>query len=63
MDKKQITAIVLIGLSKAFVILFHSTLQKNSLIWEPRTKLCYGFKATLPIDNSAHALQQCYQNL
>ena len=63
MDKKQITVMVLIDLSKAFESLCDSTLKNlvNDRIWVPPTKL-YGSKATLQTVNSSLVLQLHCQN-
>ena len=51
MDKKQITAMVLIDLSKAFDSLCHSTHFVNYKTWVPPTKLFFGWKVILQTDN------------
>ena len=63
MDKKQITVMVLIDLSKAFESLCDSTLKNlvNDRIWIPPTKL-YGSKVTLQTVNSLLVLQLHCQN-
>ena len=58
MDKKQITAMVLIDLSKAFDSLCHS----NYKIWVPPTKPFFTSKVILQTDNSPLVLQLDCQN-
>ena len=58
MDKKQITAMVLIDLSKAFDSLRHS----NYKIWVPPTKSFFTSKVILQKDNSPLVLQLHCQN-
>ena len=58
MDKKQITAMVLIDLSKAFDSLCHS----NYKIWVPPTKSFFTSKVILQTDHSPLVLQLHCQN-
>ena len=64
MDKKQITVMALIDLSKAFESLCDSTLKNfvNYRIWVPPTKLFYCSKVTLQTVNSSLVLQLHCQN-